>query len=138
MENNRTFKGIWVPKELWFNKELTLQEKIIFIEIDSLEDEELGCFASNKHFVSMFGITSSRVSQIIQSLQKKEYITIEYKYNGKEITSRHIKINKNKYPKDRYVNSLNTYVKNINGVCQNDKGGYVNLLKDNNTYINNI
>ena len=36
MENfKRKFDGIWIPKELWFDQNLTLQEKIFFIEINS-------------------------------------------------------------------------------------------------------
>ena len=34
-EQQRQFKGIWIPKEIWLNKELTMQEKMILVEIDS-------------------------------------------------------------------------------------------------------
>lgn len=138
MENQRQFKGVWIPKEIWLNKDLTQQEKIILIEIDSLEDEEKGCWASNKHFVELFGFTSSRVSQVIQNLQKKKYVNIEYDRNGKEIIARYIRINRPPYPKKWGMSKNDIGMsKNDMGVCQFPKGGYVNFLKENNTLSNN-
>lgn len=136
-EQQRQFKGIWIPKEIWLNKDLTFQEKIILVEIDSYDDGQVGCFATNKHFVNNFGINSSRISQIIQSLQRKNYITITYDFNGKEIIRRYLHINRPPYPpKEGMLKTNIGMLKNEIGVCQFDKGGYVNFLKDNNT--NNI
>ena len=137
-EQQRQFKGIWIPKEIWLNKDLTFQEKIILVEIDSYDDGQVGCYASNKHFVKNFGITSSRVSQIIQNLQNKGYIKITYKYNGKEIERRYLSINRPPYPeKIGMLKNDIGMLKNEIEVCQFDKGGYVKKLKDNNTNINN-
>lgn len=137
-EQQRQFKGIWIPKEIWLNKDLTFQEKIILVEIDSYDDGQVGCFATNKHFVNNFGINSSRISQIIQSLQRKNYITITYDFNGKEIIKRYLHINRPPYPPKDGMSKINIgMLKNEIGVCQFDKGGYVKKLKDNNTNINN-
>lgn len=137
-EQQRQFKGIWIPKEIWLNKELTMQEKMILVEIESYDNGEIGCYASNKHFVSNFGINSSRISQIIQSLQRKNYITINYEYNGKEIVKRYLHINRPPYPPKEGMLKINIgMLKNEMGVCQSDKEGYVKKLKDNNTYTNN-
>lgn len=137
-EQQRKFKGIWIPKEIWLNKDLTFQEKIILVEIDSYDDGQVGCFATNKHFVNNFGINSSRISQIIQSLQRKNYITITYDFNGKEIIKRYLHINRPPYPPKDGMSKINIgMLKNEMGVCQFDKGGYVKKLKDNNTNINN-
>ena len=137
-EQQRQFRGIWIPKEIWLNKELTYQEKMILVEIDSYDDGVIGCYASNKHFVDNFGINSSRISQIIQSLQRKKYIAINYDYNGKEITRRYLHINRPPYPpKEGMLKNNIGMLKNEMGVCQFDKGGYVKKLKDNNTNINN-
>lgn len=137
-EQQRQFKGIWIPKEIWLNKELTMQEKMILVEIESYDNGEIGCYASNKHFVSNFGINSSRISQIIQSLQRKNYITINYEYNGKEIIKRYLHINRPPYPpKEGMLKNNIGMLENEMGVCQFHKGGYVKKLKDNNTYTNN-
>ena len=90
---DRNFKGIWIPKEIWLSEELTLQEKVFLVEIDSLDNEE-GCFAGNQYFSDFFGISKVRVSEVINSLVKKGYITstIIYKEGTKQILKRVLKV----------------------------------------------
>ena len=129
MENfNRKFEGIWIPKELWFDQNLTLQEKIFFIEINSLDNDD-GCFATNEYFANFFGISRTRVSLIIKSLIDKKYIksTMVYKENSKEIERRVLNIcytpylTKVKYP----------YLTKVKDPIQQK-------LKDNNTINNTV
>ncbi len=75
----REFKGIWIPKEIWLNTKLTLQEKVFLVEIDSLDGKD-GCYASNDHFSNFFNLSKNRCSEIITSLSKKGYISIDYIY----------------------------------------------------------
>ncbi len=84
---NRGFKGIWIPAEIWLNKDLTVMEKLFLVEIDSL-DNESGCFASNAHFSAMFDVSKGRCTQIIKSLEEKGLISIGYEKDGKLITKR--------------------------------------------------
>tara|TARA_R110002072_G_scaffold249594_1_gene408497 strand:+ start:1302 stop:1958 length:657 start_codon:yes stop_codon:yes gene_type:complete len=70
----RKFKGIWIPADVWESSELTLQEKVFLVEIDSL-DNERGCYANNNYFGKFFGLSSTRVSIVIGSLIKKGYVT---------------------------------------------------------------
>lgn len=143
MDNERKFKGVWIPKEIWLCKDLTPLEKIYLVEIDSLDDEETGCFASNKHFEEMFGQKGANATRIITNLKEKGWINISYIYNGKEIDKRIIKVNRPPYP-NRYYKNDNTYYKNDNrvlskleeGYYKNDKGRYTLLDKqlDNNIY----
>lgn len=72
--NNRDFKGIWIPKEIWLSEELTMQEKLFLVEIDSLDNQQ-GCFANNQYFSDFFGISTVRVSKVINSLVEKGFIT---------------------------------------------------------------
>ena len=90
---NRDFKGIWIPKEIWLNKDLTMQEKIFFVEINSLDNDK-GCFASNGYFADFFGISKTRVSLVIKNLIKKKAITstIIYKEGTKQILKRVLNI----------------------------------------------
>ena len=39
MENNREFRGVWLPKEIWLAEDLGAIDKIILAEIDSLDNE---------------------------------------------------------------------------------------------------
>lgn len=72
---NRDFKGIWIPKEIWLSEDLTLQEKVFLVEINSLDGYN-GCYANNEYFSKFFGVSKTRVSEIINSLTKKGYVTL--------------------------------------------------------------
>ncbi len=96
MGNERQFKGVWIPKEIWINDNLNLQEKCFLTEINSLNNEERGCFALNEHFAEFFNLSKNRCSEVIKSLQDKGYIDVNYKYDGKKIIERTIRV-KDKY-----------------------------------------
>lgn len=90
----RDFKGIWIPKEIWLNETLSMQEKLFLVEIDSLDDEQRGCYANNEYFAKFFFLSKSRCSEVIKSLEEKGLITITYTYKqgSKEIESRSIRV----------------------------------------------
>lgn len=67
-EINRDFKGIWIPKEIWLDKRLNALDKIILAEIDSLDNDENGCFASNKYIAEFCGCSETKVSTAISKL----------------------------------------------------------------------
>lgn len=133
-EYERDFKGVWIPKEVWLNRDLSLIEKVFLVEIDSLDNKD-GCYASNKYFSEFFDISKGRCSQIINQLKDKGLISIEYEREGKEIKKRIIRV----------VNKLNRGSKNIKqGYLENDdnpiknsKGGYLENAKESNTLLNN-
>jgi len=79
---NRDFKGIWIPKELWLNNDLTITERCVLAEIDSLDDGN-GCWASNGHFAKIFQSTTSSMSNVISGLRSRCYI-INRKFNGRQ------------------------------------------------------
>lgn len=141
MSKNREFEGVWIPKELWLDKDLSVMEKILLKEIQSFESVN-GCFASNKHFAQFLSITESRVSQLVSSLVKKKRITTElhYKSGSKQVDKRIIKstdfyINQRiKYSNDP-VKYTKTGIEKINkGYLENCEG---NSTSNNNT-SNNI
>lgn len=129
MEQERSFKGVWVPKEIWLNKDLTLQQKVMLVEIDSLENEEKGCFATNKYFADFFDLSPSRISHIIAELVDKGYLTISFVKEGNEIKERQIRLNKPPYP--QVLQKCNTGIANT-------QGGYCENNQDNNINTNNI
>lgn len=122
----RNFKGVWIPKEIWESRELTMIEKLFIVEIDSLDNDQ-GCYASNAHFANFFGITKSRCSQIINDLERKNWLKIDYKYEGRVVKKRTLTLS----------NKLNTLFKKFDEPIKNIKGGYLENAKENNTYINN-
>ena len=132
----RNFKGIWIPAEIWLCTDLTMQEKIFLVEIDSLDNEN-GCYANNQYFSNFFGISKTRVSLVLQGLINKGYIktNLIYKKNSKQILNRIININRPPYPTkviEGIQQKLNTPTQQKLNTPTQQK------LKDNNIYNNNI
>ena len=73
---NREFKGVWIPKEIWFNRDLNALEKHILIEIDSL-DTKSGCIASNEYLAMFCGCSISKVAHAISKLIELNYLWVE-------------------------------------------------------------
>lgn len=72
---SRDFKGIWIPKEIWESTQLSIMEKVLFVEIHSL-DNERGCYASNRYFSEFFGISERQIQTYIANLKLKGFITV--------------------------------------------------------------
>lgn len=73
----RDFKGIWIPKEIWLDENLTAIDKIIFSEINSLDVEDSdGCYASNEYLASFCKCGVTKVSTSISKLTDLGYIKL--------------------------------------------------------------
>ena len=119
---NRTFNGVWIPKKYWLDENLSIVEVTFMAEIESLDGDN-GCYASNNHFAEFFGMTASRVSQIINSLSDRGYLQISYEKNGKQVVSRLIRV----------VNKLNGGIKKTKSPIKKTKCGYLENCEGNNT-----
>ena len=124
----RDFKGIWIPKEIWLSTDLKVMEKLILVEIDSLDNED-GCFASNEHFSKFFSLSKNRCSEIIKSLEKKGYIDINYIYQdgSKAIAKRVI----------RCIRKTDRGIRDIDRPTRKTEEGYSEKCEDNNTSFSN-
>lgn len=111
---NRDFKGVWIDKTIWLTKELSLIEKCLFTEINSLDNSK-GCFASNEYFAEFLNCSVATITRSVKNLKKKKLIKVS-EFNGRQRT---IKIN---------ATGLTCLIKLINQVDQIDQ--------DNNT-VNN-
>ena len=74
-ESKREFKGVWFPAQIWLDERLTALEKIILIEIDSLDGED-GCYASNEYLAGFCQCSQTKVSSAISKLKKLGYIKV--------------------------------------------------------------
>lgn len=83
MEQERLSKGIWIPIEIWKDKNLTWNEKILFLEIDSYTSSDKDCFFSNEYISELLGISVTNASKAISSLIEKGYI-IKTKFDGRK------------------------------------------------------
>lgn len=100
-DQKREFKGVWIPKEIWLNPLLSLQERVMLAEIDSFETKN-GCFASNAYLGKIMRLSPSRVSGIISKLIKLKYLDSEliYRPHSQEVDKRILKVNKRKIYSD--------------------------------------
>lgn len=81
MENNRDFKGVWIPREVWLSKDIDMIEKAILVEINSLDGDD-GCYATNEYLADFCNTSLSKVTRSISQLKKLGYVT-EKSFNGR-------------------------------------------------------
>lgn len=74
LKNNRSFQGVWIPKEIWFDERLDAIEKCLLAEIIYL-DNDFHCTASNGYFANFLGCSESKVSKSIAKLLDMRYIS---------------------------------------------------------------
>lgn len=125
-KQDRKFEGVWIPAEFWLDENLSIMEVALLTEIKSLDNDK-GCFASNAYLSSFFGLSKGRISQLVNQLKDKGYITIQYQREGKQIKQRVIRV----------VSQLNRGIKYSKQPIKNTKHGYLENAKENNTSINN-
>ena len=72
---NRNFKGVWIPKEIWNDERLSANDKVLLTEIDSLDNSTQHCFAGNDYFAKFIHVSESTISRSIKKLHDIGYIT---------------------------------------------------------------
>lgn len=88
----RDFKGIWIPKEIWLNNELSMIEKVIYAEIDSLDNEN-HCTAGNEYFAEFCNCSVSAVTKAIKHLKDLNLVQ-ELAFDGRHRKLRVVKFTK--------------------------------------------
>lgn len=82
-QNERDFKGVWIPAEVWLDDRLTALDKIILTEIDSLDTSERGCYASNAYIADFCQCSEAKVSKSISLLIKLGYVYLQH-FDGRQ------------------------------------------------------
>ena len=123
----RDFKGIWIPKEIWLDDRLNALEKMILMEIDSLDTDEKGCYATNDYIAEFCQCTSTKVSLAVKKLVELEYIEV-VKFDGRRrlIKSRL----ENNYKQT--LKNLKADFKNINALYKDKRNIERNIEINNN------
>lgn len=101
-ETNRVVKGLWIPIEIWKDKNLSWNEKILFLEIDSFTTMERDCYISDEHISEFLGISTTNANKTLSSLIKKGYV-VKTRFDGRK----------------RYVRSALSYSTDL--TCQNQQ-----------------
>ena len=115
-----------LPAQIRYDKNISNFAKILYSELTALSNKEGYCWASNKYFSDLYGVTTKTVSNTINGLKDKGYIVIQMQYEGKQIIRRIISI---------YVNTpMEEKVKDTRE--EKVKGGIEEKVKDNTTSVN--
>lgn len=101
---NRDFKGVWIPKEIWLDKELDLTEKALLIEIHSL-DNEFHCVAGNDYFAEFLNCSESTITRAIKHLKELGYIASSF--DGRVRKLRVVKLTRQSSQIDEHNNIYN-------------------------------
>ena len=63
-----------IPADVRYNKNLKANENLLYGEITSLANKEGFCWATNKYFAELYGVSEVSISNWISSLVKQNYI----------------------------------------------------------------
>lgn len=99
-KKERNFLGIWVPRDVYLNKDLNWSEKILLVEIESLDNEK-GCFASNDYFADFLDVTKTTISTSISKLKKLGFVE-QVSFDGR---TRVLKVNNAAFKKTQKQHS---------------------------------
>ena len=132
-ELQREFRGVWFPKEIWFDERLTMLEKGICVEIDSLDVEDTGCYASNEYLANFCQCSVAKISTAISKLIKLGYIYVK-SFDGRTRVLKS-RLLENKRQTFRKKEADTKKVKEINiheNTLYNDKSLYNDIIVENN------
>ena len=82
--HERDFKGVWIPRDIWLSDLLSTMEKVLFVEIHSL-DNERGCYASNAYFAEFFQVSDRQIRNLIGELKSKGFVMVTVKNRNERV-----------------------------------------------------
>lgn len=101
----------------------------MMVEIGSLQDPVRGCYASNSHFARFFGLSSSRVSEIISALSAKGLLRVELIRDGRQVVERRVRLS-------NLFGKSNTYSENTATLFGKGGDPYSEKAEESNTKSN--
>jgi hypothetical protein len=119
-----------IPANVRYDDDLPPNAKLLYGEITALCNEKGYCWAGNAYFSELYKVHNKSISRLISQLEKKGYIQIEMKFDGKQVKARHISINPSN-------NNVTTYEQNCGeGGNENVTTPSNKIVTDNITLIN--
>ena len=82
----REFKGVWIPKEVWLNSDLSLTEKALLAEIDSFTGEGKAFYKSNETIQEEYKVSRPTISKALKKLEGMGFIKIEFDGRRRKVT----------------------------------------------------
>ena len=80
--DGRIVKGIWIPIEIWEAEDLSWNEKILLMEIDSFTTQGKDCFISDDYISRLLNVNLTYANKLLSSLIKKGYV-IKTRFDGR-------------------------------------------------------
>ena len=80
--DGRIVKGIWIPIEIWEAEDLSWNEKILLMEIDSFTTKGKDCFISDEYVADLLRVSERTARTMISDLIKKGYVR-KTKFDGR-------------------------------------------------------
>ena len=133
-DNKKSYYAI-IPANVRYDESLPPNAKLLYGEITALCNAEGYCWASNKYFADLYGVTTRTASKWVNALIDRGYIKSEvaYKKGSKEVDKRFITISP--YPIEE---NFHTYGKNLPyPIEENFHTPIEENFQENNTSINN-
>lgn len=117
----RLVKGIWIPIEIWEAADLSWNEKILLMEIDSFTSQGKDCFISDERVAEIIGVGIRSASTMVTNLIQKGYIK-KTRFDGRK----------------RYLESTlaEQVCKNCRAETQNLQNTYNHILNNSSTKNN--
>ena len=101
LENKPSYYAV-IPAEVRYDNKLSANAKLLYGEITALCNKKGFCWASNKYFAELYGVTDRSIKTWINQLVSNDYIKVNYRYreDTEAIESRciSIHINGKKFP----------------------------------------
>ena len=136
-QKDRNFLGVWIPKDVYLNKSLSWLEKILLVEIESLDNEH-GCFASNDYFADFLDVTKTTISSAISKLKKLGFVE-QVSFDGRR---RVLKICESAYkktemqPKSEVETSINQNLEHNNTINKTDINSTKKIKNKTKSFLN--
>ena len=70
----RIVKGIWIPIEIWEAQDLSWNEKILLMEIDSFTSKGKDCYISDEYVADLLGVSERTARTMLSNLVAKGYV----------------------------------------------------------------
>ncbi|SET33811.1 DnaD and phage-associated domain-containing protein [Enterococcus malodoratus] len=137
MSESKNYYAI-IPANVRYDKRLPANAKLLYGEITALCNEKGFCWAGDKYFADLYGVSKVSIQKWLKALQENGYITKEliYKEGSKEILHRYIRLvvypiqEKLSNPTQEKFRDNNTSINNtINNTVNNDDDALKEIFK---------
>ena len=103
-----------IPAEVRYSN-IKPHAKLLYGEITALSSKEGYCFATNRYFANLYGVTKNTISNWVSQLKDAGFVNVEIIKKGEEIIQRRITLTKKQdtptHKKEEYINTrINTTI----------------------------